>query len=74
MTTRNYDYINLSLAICMYIYIASGGVEPLQRFAVDSFIMFNMSNRVRTISGPAKYYHPLHVRIWKVLGSKYNVR
>ena len=46
------DYVNLSLA--MYV--------PLQRFAVDSFIML-MSDRVRTISGPAKYYHPLHVQI-----------
>ncbi len=57
------EYVNLSLA--MYV--------PLQRFAVDSFIML-MSERVRTISGPAKYYHPLHVQIRKVLGSKYNVR
>ena len=37
------------------MYIASGGVEPLQRFAVDSFIML-MSDRVRTISGPAKIH------------------
>ncbi len=64
----SHDYINLSLA--MYVHIASGGVVPLQRFAVDSFIML-MSDRVRTISGPA---NPLHVQIWKVLGSKYNVR
>ena len=56
------DYVNLSLA--MYV--------PLQRFAVESFIML-MSERARTISGHAKYYHPLHVQIWKVLGSKYNV-
>ena len=63
--------ISIFHLLCMYI--ASGGVVPLQRFAVDSFIML-MSDRVRTISGPAKYYHPMHVRIWKVLGSKYNVR
>ena len=45
--------ISIFHLLCMYK--ASGGVEPLQGFAVDSFIML-MS---RTISGPAKYYHPL---------------